>query len=351
MHGTQRNRKWLTSARRDLLLLLALGGVLFFLASLLDAFEAIVVYIHKHEAYELDEVITVMILGSVGLAVFAYRRWQEVRTEMAKRIEAEQAQRAMEIGRLHGQRLESLGTLAGGVAYEINNPTMGVMNYAQLILDGSEPGSHAAEFATEIIAESKRITSTVKALLEFARAGPVLSERATPVSIVTPIGKLFEAITHRDNIALAIDVPSDLPPIRCRSQEIQQVLLNLLTNARDALNERYPSHDPDKKVTLSVRSLQHDGATQIRFTVEDRGPGVDPEVAVRIFDPFFTTKDRSRGGGSTPKGTGLGLSISHRIAQDHGGALSVDSTLGEFTRFHLDLPVEGNPRGEQEDGP
>ena len=150
----------------------------------------------------------------------------------------------------------------------------------------------------------------------------------------TGMGKTGETlIVNTDAMALLeIDIPDDLPEIKCRSQQIQQVLMNLLTNARDALNERYPDYDPDKIMAVTVRSFERDGRNWLRTTVEDRGTGIHDKIRERLFDPFFTTKDRT-------KGTGLGLAISQGIFQDHCGELSLECERDRYTRFHLDLPI------------
>jgi signal transduction histidine kinase len=129
-------------------------------------------------------------------------------------------------------------------------------------------------------------------------------------------------------------VPTDLPDLMCRSQQIQHVLMNLMTNARDALNERYPGPDPDKVLDISARLCTKEGRRLIRVNVEDHGTGVTPEVRERMFEPFFTTKPRD-------KGTGLGLAISHGIVKEHHGELTVESEPGVYTRIHLDLPLDG----------
>ena len=134
--------------------------------------------------------------------------------------------------------------------------------------------------------------------------------------------------------------------------------VGLLTNARDALNERYPGYDNDKLIRISARVTKSERGTRsaeereeissrlpisefrvptsvgrcLRLTVEDHGAGIPATVRERMFDPFFTTKPRD-------KGTGLGLSISHGIVQDHGGEISVESKEGEWTRFRVDLPI------------
>ena len=235
------------------------------------------------------------------------------------------------------QKLVSIGTLASGVAHEINNPITGIMNYAQLIDERLDPASPLREFAREIGSETKRVAEIVRNLLTFARQENESYNPANIADIVNNTVSLIRTIIRRNQITLKVEVPDDLPKIKCRSQQIQQVLMNLLTNAHDALNERYPEHDPDKTMMVKAQPLAKQGQNWLRITVEDHGGGIPDEIRERIFDPFFTTKDRAMG-------TGLGLSISHGIVSDHHGELSVERVAGRCTRFHLDLPVErGGP--------
>ena len=108
------------------------------------------------------------------------------------------------------------------------------------------------------------------------------------------------------------------------------MIVNLLTNAHDALNERFPEYDEDKIIRISAHPMERDGVSWVRTTVEDHGSGVSEDVMQSIFDPFFTTKPRE-------KGTGLGLSVSFGIIREHRGELTAESILGEYTRFHVDL--------------
>ena len=248
-----------------------------------------------------------------------------------KRLEAERW--AMEAQLRQQQKSEAIGSLAGGVAHEINNPINGIMNYAQLIQDRLPADSPLKEFTGEILHETERVATIVRNLLTFSQTAKQSHSPARLADIVEGVLSLIRAVMRHDQITLNVTVPEDLPELRCRSQQLQQVLMNLMTNARDALNERYPGHDPDKVLNLSAHRFEKDGCPWIRVTVEDHGTGITPEVRERMFDPFFTTKPRD-------KGTGLGLSISHGIVKEHHGALTVESEPGQFTRMHLDLPVD-----------
>ena len=240
-------------------------------------------------------------------------------------------------GQLHqAQRLESLGSLAGGVAHEINNPINGIMNYAQLISDQPDDADSAAQYAREIIAETNRVAAIVRSLLQFSRREGPPRQPVETGRIIDGVLSLFRTVIKHDQIQLSVRVDSGLPPIACQEQQIQQVLINLLTNARDALNERYPSYDVDKRVCVTARAVDSPAGARVRLTVEDSGGGIPASAQERIFDPFFTTKCPGRG-------TGLGLSIAHTIVRDHGGELSVETSEGQYTRFHVDLPPADAP--------
>jgi PAS domain S-box-containing protein len=252
---------------------------------------------------------------------------------MRKQAEEERAQ--MQAQLIQSQKLESIGTLASGVAHEINNPIMGIMGYAQLLFDHLGPDSPVSEYALEIGKETERIALIAKNLLGFAR-----QENETHLSparlcdIIASTLSLITSVMRHDQIALEVNVPADLPRITCRSQQIQQVVMNLLTNARDAVNQKYPKPDANKIIRLSAALGRRNakGVDCVRLTVEDHGVGISEDLRTRIFDPFFTTKPRD-------KGTGLGLSISYGIVTEHGGELSIESEFGHWTRVHMDLPL------------
>jgi signal transduction histidine kinase len=239
----------------------------------------------------------------------------------------------------HQQRLESIGTLASGVAHEINNPVQSIMNYAQLI--ARRAGSaDVATYAQEILQEAQRVASIVKGLLSFARQE---GEPYTDVHVHELLEStlaLVSALLRKEGIRLDIDMVEDLPAIRCHPQQIQQVLMNLIGNAREALNACYaPGHD-DKRVLLIGRAWRREDASFVRLTVEDHGVGIPESALDKIFDPFWTSK-------TDGQAAGLGLSVSQGIVVEHGGAISVESEPGLFTRVHVDLPashVQGTTR-------
>jgi signal transduction histidine kinase len=139
----------------------------------------------------------------------------------------------------------------------------------------------------------------------------------------------------KDGIHLDVDIPPDLPNINANPQQIQQVIVNLLTNASYALNQRYTDADPNKRIKISCRLQTASGKEYLRTTVTDWGVGIPQDIIDHIFDSLFTTKPPG-------KGTGLGLSISKGLVRDHQGFLSVESSPGGPTAAIVDLPVTKN---------
>ncbi len=229
-------------------------------------------------------------------------------------------------------QLAALGELAAGVAHEINNPINGIINYAQLLANQAAPESREKEISGRIIKESDRIAVIVRNLLSFARER---KERKGPV----PVGEiladslpLVETQLAKDGIRLKVDLPQGLPPVIALKQQIQQVILNLISNARYALNEKYPGAHEEKRLEIAGELFQGPEGPQVRITVLDRGAGIPPEILDRVMNPFFSTKPHD-------KGTGLGLSISHGIVKDHDGLLRLESRKGDYTRAVLELPA------------
>jgi PAS domain S-box-containing protein len=255
-----------------------------------------------------------------------------VSRDVTERRAAQQQAEQMQAQLLQAQKLESIGTLAGGVAHEVNNPIHGIINFAQILLDREGAHPLVAELAGEVKKEAGRVSEIVRSLLQFARSETTILKPVRLHDLLNDVAMLTGALMRHDQIRVEMEIPDGLPEVTCHAQQIQQVIMNLLTNARDALNERYEGFDPDKRITLKTECFSCGDAEWVRISVRDEGPGIPAAIRDRIMDPFFTTKARD-------KGTGLGLSISHGIVKEHGGMLWVESREGAYTVFHVELPV------------
>ncbi|MCI0529668.1 MAG: ATP-binding protein, partial [Nitrospira sp.] len=258
-----------------------------------------------------------------------------------KRVEAERT--AMQAQMFQSAKLASVGELAAGVAHEINNPIFAIREYADLILEDTASTHSIYPMLETIIQESNRIADIVRNLLEFARPGETNFTQVHLKDIWQLVYNLIGQSLHKQNILLEVDIPDDLPAIKARHQQLQQVLLNLVTNARDTLAEKYPDNQrhPQKRVAIIARLIERsslpvsisEADQSIQLIIRDEGMGIAPNHRENLFTPFFTTKRRQ-------KGTGLGLSISHRIIEEHHGQIEVKSEFGKFTEFIVTLPVE-----------
>ncbi len=248
------------------------------------------------------------------------------------RIEALESRERINQQLAQTQRLESVGTMAGGVAHEINNPLMGIINLAQLIHDRNEGREEIRAWSTEIISEGQRIARIVRSLLDFSRQEGAAQARVDIKEIMDEVITLVRRRLEKDEIVLELELAHNLPLILCRRQQIEQVLLNLVNNARDALVARFQAWDGDK--LIRIRCSEDKDARQVLVRVEDHGVGISPEMREHIFDPFYTTKPRH-------KASGLGLSVSYGIIKEHGGSLTFESEPGRGTVFTIALPAAG----------
>jgi PAS domain S-box-containing protein len=252
---------------------------------------------------------------------------------IARMLGETEERRNAEVQVIQASKLASVGELAGGVAHEINNPINGIINCADILLQNLAEGSKEKKFAELMRAEAERVALIVRNLLTFSRQERQQHSMARMADIVEVVLSLTRKSIAKANIKLAVDVPDSLPKISCRSERIQQVLMNLIINAMHALDERFPGKDPGKNLFIRAEVHTNSGKPFLRLTVEDEGTGIAPEYKDRLFDPFFTTKGRD-------KGTGLGLSVSDGIVKEHGGTIIVESELGRYARFHVDLPLD-----------
>jgi PAS domain S-box-containing protein len=240
---------------------------------------------------------------------------------------------ALQAEAMRAGHLASLGELAAGVAHEINNPINGIINYAQILANKIPAGSKENEISHRIIREGDRIAGIVRSLLSFARER---KEERVPVAIrkiLSDTTTLTETQIRKDGIDLLIDIPDGLPEIVANPQQIQQVFLNIISNARYALNQKYPGAHTDKKFVISGERVLTDDSLYVRITFCDMGAGIAPDDIEKVMNPFYSTKPSGQG-------TGLGLSISHGIVRGHGGRLVLDSVEGAYTKVIIDLPAK-----------
>lgn len=250
---------------------------------------------------------------------------------LARRQLAEQEERLRQ-----RQKLEAVGTLAGGVAHDFNNlltAIMGSIELCQLRLAADHPVREGLQVAMKAALRARELVRRVLAFSrhaeprrEWIRLGPLATETVTLL-------KTFA----RDEVRFEIDIPETLPALHADSAQLHQVLMNLGTNSVQAMRGRLgrliiracrTNVDDDLRARLpELRVGPH-----VRVDIEDNGPGIAPDIQTRVFDPFFTTKPLG-------EGTGLGLSVVHGIMRRHDGAVTLDSQPGRGTVFRLYFPV------------
>lgn len=218
------------------------------------------------------------------------------------------------------EKMAAIGLLAAGVAHEVNTPLTGISSFTQMLLDKADPADPKTQLLEKIERQTFRAAKIVNSLLNLARPS---DGEAGMVDVNAIIGDVLSLLEHQFR-GSRIQVRRDLTsaaPIRGFEYKLQQVFLNLFLNARDAM---------PKGGWLSVSSSVASGVVTVE--VADTGAGIPSEQLSRIYDPFFTTKADGRG-------TGLGLSVTYGIVQEHGGALTCESVVGQGTRFTLTLPA------------
>ena len=231
----------------------------------------------------------------------------------------------------HRQRLESIGTFTSSITHEINNPLTGVINYAQLLYERVKD-EKLRQFSKGIVDESERIISIIRKLLAFSKIDQDKTEPCSIVEIIRTVLDLLDNKFKKEQITVNLNYGNDLPPLHCRRYQIEQVMVNLLNNARNALNERYRDYNKNKKIDIEVHKVNDGCKEWVQISVTDFGIGIPSDHIEHIFKPFFTTNVNQQG-------TGLGLAVSLGIIHDHAGRCTVESDVNKYTRFLIDLPV------------
>jgi PAS domain S-box-containing protein len=243
--------------------------------------------------------------------------------DVTDEVEAEEKLRQTE-------RLMSIGTLSAGIAHEINNPLASVVVTAQLLRrKANDP--ETAQMLENLIQDAKRCGRIVRSVQKFARQEPSARVLLDLNAVVRAAEELSRIELRRAGINLRLELEKDLPPVTGDATELEQVVLNLITNG---------AHASQTGQEVVVRTLVTNGFVQVY--VQDEGHGISPDVKRHVFDPFFTTRGREGG-------TGLGLSIAHGIVEDHGGTIEIDSALGSGTTVTITLPVEDMSPGNPDD--
>ena len=241
---------------------------------------------------------------------------------------------------LRAGQLAAIGELAAGVAHEINNPVNGIINFSQVLLDEAEDEGNKTfqDILKRIISEGERVAGIISNLLSFTRQRDEIVGDVNLKVVIDDCVALLLYQLDKDKIKLQVEIPDDLPLLKGNPQQLHQVFLNLLTNARYALNQRFAGPDPDKRIEIHSWTITVDGRRFIRTTLTDHGIGISQDVINRIFDSLFTTKPPG-------EGTGLGLSISKGLVRDHAGQLTLESVPGDHTIATVDLPAASSDQG------
>ncbi len=230
---------------------------------------------------------------------------------------------------INAEKLASLGRMSAGVAHELNSPLTGIITFAHFLKSRTPPDkSQDLEDINVIIEQAERCTKIIKGMLGFARKG--VSE-VTDIDVNELLKLTVEMVKNQakfHNVNLVMELGADLAPVKIDPNSMQQVFLNMLTNAADAMNDK-------GEIRLATREVSEGPGPGNRFVeieVTDNGPGIYPNNLGKIFEPFFTTKP-------VGKGTGLGLPVSYGIVKKHGGDIVVRSKVGEGTSFFIRLPA------------
>jgi PAS domain S-box-containing protein len=254
--------------------------------------------------------------------------WLELYTDVT-------GERQIQSKMLQTEKMAALGQLVSGIAHELNNPLTAIMGYAQLLLGhGLDPGQFSE--ATKVYQEAERARRIVKNLLYFARETTPERTRVDLNEIVERTLALRSYELKMENIVVTCELAPGLPPTIADPYQLQQVVLNLLINAEQALLEGHGQGHVLIRTSHVIQGVGHHASDRIVLEVSDDGPGIAPKIASRIFDPFFTTKQPGFG-------TGLGLSIVYGIVHQHNGEVTFENQPGGGARFVVELPVVAVP--------
>lgn len=234
----------------------------------------------------------------------------------------EKALKQTQAALVQSEKMAAFGQLGAGIAHEVKNPLAGILGLSQLCLRKADPENPLHRNLSLIEKETKRCQMIMDNLLRFARKEEVDYYHVDINEVIRDACEIVEHQLSINHIAMGVDLAENLPILEANANQLQQVLMNLLINAQQAMAGK------PGQVRISSRLV---GNSRIKIDIEDTGPGMRPELLKHIFEPFFTTK-------AAGQGTGLGLSVSFGIIQNHGGNIEVESTPGVGSMFRISLP-------------
>ncbi|MCB4756609.1 MAG: response regulator [Elusimicrobia bacterium] len=291
--------------------------------------------VSQSDPFNASDLYTVTIFGSqIAQAVNNARLYEKLELKVGELKVAYQQLEETQLQLAQTEKLAAIGQLAAGVAHELNNPLTGIMGFSEIVLENGDLPPQVREDIESIYKQSKRCRQIIQNLLQFSRRKESHKE---PTDLV-PLLKSTLQLVRYDFTTSGIDIDEQLPVasalVFADPAQLQQVFLNLVTNARQAMEKKRPA-----KLTIRLK----EAPDKVELSFQDTGCGVSKENLGKVFDPFFTTKP-------VGQGTGLGLSISYGIIQQHQGAIRVESEEGAGTTFRLELPIhQGDSDESKED--
>lgn len=258
-------------------------------------------------------------------------RKEQLECVLAQLQDEQRARRLAEERLAQKQKLEVIGALAGGVAHEVNNPLTFILMNAGMLRDALSDDRHR-KLMDAIVEGGERIARVIRGLQSFAESKGRGFRFASPRNMVQNALSLVRKNAQDARADLVVDLPDDLPDVTCSPQQVQQVLLNLLTNACEAMAREDPADTTERTITVGAHVIDDSEQPFLRLCVADTAGSLPEDIRHRVFDPFYSTK-------SEVYDVGLGLSVCHRIAEDHGGSLTAETGPDTWTRFHFDIPL------------
>ncbi len=236
---------------------------------------------------------------------------------------------------LSASRLAVFGELSTGVAHEISDLTNGIINYAQVLADDEErahPGMPQPEMLGKIIDVGERISSIVRKLIFYGQEQDGTGEFIPLCTVLEDSLLLIGYHLKSDGVQLAVELAEEVPKVPVHAQQMQQVFLNILNNARRALNQKYPGKDSQKQLKVASELVQKDTAIFLVISIIDHGVGIGRDFLEQVFAQDYTTKQEL-------ERAGRGLAISRQVVESHGGAIEIESKQGEWTKVAVSFPV------------